>query len=72
MNVFDLIKLYLNNPISDEQLIAKAQSIANEVGVDLAAIYNAGTNTFDEATVQFIAQEITNTQQIIGVTNERI
>ncbi len=72
MNVFDLIKQYLKNPISDEQLAVKVQSIADEVGVDLAAIYNADTNTFDEATVQFIAQEITNTQQIIGVTNERI
>jgi hypothetical protein len=72
MNVFDLIKQYLKNPISDEQLAVKAQSIANEVGFDLADIYNADTNTFDEATVQFIAQEITNTQQIIGVTNERI
>jgi hypothetical protein len=72
MNVFDLIKQYLKNPISDEQLAVKVQSIADEVGVDLAAIYNADTNTFDESTVQFIAQEITNTQQIIGVTNERI
>jgi hypothetical protein len=72
MNVFDLIKQYLKNPISDEQLAVKVQSIADEVGFDLAAIYNADTNTFDEATVQFIAQEITNTQQIIGVTNERI
>jgi len=72
MNVFDLIKQYLKNPISDEQLAVKAQSIANEVGIDLSAIYKADTNTFDEATVQFIAQEITNTQQIIGVTNERI
>jgi division protein CdvB (Snf7/Vps24/ESCRT-III family) len=72
MNVFDLIKQYLKNPISDEQLAVKVQSIADEVGVDLAAIYNADTNTFDEATVLFIAQEITNTQQIIGVTNERI
>jgi hypothetical protein len=72
MNVFDLIKQYLKNPISDEQLAVKVQSIADEVGFDLADIYNADTNTFDEATVQFIAQEITNTQQIIGVTNERI
>jgi len=72
MNVFDLIKQYLKNPISDEHLAVKVQSIADEVGVDLADIYNADTNTFDEATVQFIAQEITNTQQIIGVTNERI
>ena len=72
MNVFDLIKQYLKNPISDEQLAVKVQSIADEAGFDLAAIYNADTNTFDEATVKFISQEITNTKQIIGVNNERI
>ncbi len=72
MSVFDLIKQYLKNPISDEQLVVKAQSIANEAGINLAAIYNEEANTFDEVTAQFIAQEITNTQQIIGVTNECI
>jgi len=58
MNVFDLIKQYLKNPISDEQLAVKAESIANEVGINLASIYNAENNTFDEATSRFIAEEV--------------
>ena len=72
MNVFDLIKQYLKNAISDEQLAAKAQSIANEVGVDLAAIYNAEANTFDEATAKFIAEEVDKQVSSIAlaVTNE--
>ncbi|MEY2910786.1 MAG: hypothetical protein RLZZ184_95 [Cyanobacteriota bacterium] len=69
MNVFDLIKQYLKNPISDEQLAVKAQSIANEVGVDLAAIYNAEANTFDEATARFIAEEVDKSNNLPAVIN---
>lgn len=58
MSVFDLIKPYLKNGISDEQLAAKAESIANEVGINLASIYNEEANTFDEATAKFIAEEV--------------
>ena len=69
MNVFDLIKQYLKNPISDEQLAVKTQSIANEVGVDLAAIYNAEANTFDEATARFIAEEVDKANNLPAVIN---
>ena len=69
MNVFDLIKQYLKNPISDEQLAVKTQSIANEVGVDLVAIYNAEANTFDEATARFIAEEVDKSNNLPAVVN---
>jgi tRNA A-37 threonylcarbamoyl transferase component Bud32 len=69
MNVFDLIKQYLKNAISDEQLAAKAQSIANEVGINLAAIYNAEANTFDEATARFIAEEVDKANNLPAVIN---
>jgi putative protein kinase ArgK-like GTPase of G3E family len=69
MNVFDLIKQYLKNPISDEQLAVKAQSIANEVGIDLSAIYNEAANTFDEATAKFIAEEVDKANNLPAVIN---
>jgi uncharacterized protein YicC (UPF0701 family) len=69
MNVFDLIKQYVKNPISDEQLAVKAQSIANEVGVDLSAIYNETANTFDEATAKFIAEEVDKSNNLPAVIN---
>lgn len=69
MSVFDLIKPYLKNGISDEQLAAKAESIANEVGINLASIYNEETNTFDEATARFIAEEVDKSNNLPAVIN---
>ena len=58
MNVFDIIKGYLTQDISDEELEAKAIAIANEVGLDLTSIYDPESETFNEPNVQFIAEEI--------------
>ena len=69
MSVFDLIKPYLRNPISDEQLAAKAQSIAGEVGINLDTIYNPEANTFDEATAKFIAEEVDKANNLPAVVN---
>lgn len=69
MSVFDLIKPYLKNPISDEQLAAKTQSIASEVGINLDTIYNPAANTFDEATVKFIAEEVDKANNLPAVVN---
>ncbi len=69
MNVFDLIKQYLTNPISDEQLIAKAQSIANEVGIDLNSLFDSVANTYDKATVEFIANEVDKANNLPAVVN---
>jgi hypothetical protein len=58
MSVFDIIRTYLTQDISDEQLEARAIAIANEVGLDLDSIYNSESNTFDEPNIRFIAEEI--------------
>jgi hypothetical protein len=58
MSVFDIIRTYLTQDISDEQLEARAIAIANEVGLDLNSIYNSESNTFDEPNIRFIAEEI--------------
>lgn len=63
MNVFSLIKDKLKHNIPDEELIAKAQVIANEVGLDLNQLYNQEENTYDEANVKFIAEEIDKVQE---------
>jgi hypothetical protein len=69
MNVFDLIKPLLKNPISDEQLIAKAQSIANEVGIDLNSLFDSVAKTYDKATVEFIANEVDKANNLPAVVN---
>lgn len=58
MNVFDIIKNYLTQDISDEELETRAIAIANEVGLDLTSIYDPESETFNEPNVQFIAEEI--------------
>ena len=58
MSVFDIIRTYLTQDISDEQLEARAIAIANEVGLDLTSIYDPESNTFDEPNIRFIAEEI--------------
>ena len=69
MNVFDLIKQYLKNPISDEQLAVKAESIANEVGIDLNSLFDSVANTYDKATVEFIANEVDKANNLPAVIN---
>lgn len=63
MNVFSLIREKLKHNIPDEELIAKAQNIANEVGLDLDRLYNPKENTYDDANVKFIAEEIDKLQE---------
>ena len=58
MNVFDVIRTYLTQDISDEELEARAIAIANEVELDLNSIYDSESKTFDEPNVKFIAEEI--------------
>lgn len=58
MSVFNVIRTYLTQDISDEQLEARAIAIANEVGLDLTSIYDSESNTFDEPNIRFIAEEI--------------
>jgi hypothetical protein len=58
MNVFDIIKGYLTQDISDEELEAKATAIAHQVGLDLGSIYDPESETFNEPNAQFIAEEI--------------
>lgn len=67
MSVFDLIKPLLKNPISDEQLVAKAQSIANEVGINLDSLFDSVANTYDKATVEFIANEVDKANNLPAV-----
>lgn len=69
MSVFDLIKPLLKNPISDEQLVAKAQSIANEVGINLDSLFDSVANTYDKATVEFIANEVDKANNLPVVNN---
>ena len=58
MSIFNIIRTYLTQDISDEQLEARAIAIANEVGLDLNSIYDPESNTFDEPNIRFIAEEI--------------
>jgi len=58
MNVFNIIRNYVTQDISDEELEAKATAIANEVELDLNSIYDSESKTFDEPNVKFIAEEI--------------
>lgn len=69
MNVFSLIREKLKYDIPDEELITKAQSIANEVGLDLNQLYNPKENTYDEANVKFIAEEIDKLQESAIILN---
>lgn len=81
MNVFSLIREKLKHNIPDEELIAKSQIIANEVGLDLNQLYNQEENTYDEANVKFIAEEINKLQEsaitlntsnvTLGATNKK-
>jgi hypothetical protein len=58
MSVFDIIRTYLTQDISDEQLEARAIAIAHEVELDLTSIYDPESETFNEPNVKFIAEEI--------------
>jgi hypothetical protein len=46
--VFDIVKCYLTQDISDEELEAKATAIAHQVGLDLDSIYDPEPETFNE------------------------
>lgn len=67
MTIFDLIKQYIKIPISDDELESKSRTIASDLSLNLDDLYNPEANTFDEATVKFLAEEIDKNSAILTV-----
>lgn len=63
MSVFNEIRKSLKHDISEEELVAKAQTIAGQVGINLDQLHDSITDTYNQANIDFIAEEIDKLQE---------
>lgn len=63
MSVFNEIRKSLKHDIPEEELIAKAQAIASEVGINLDQLHDSTANTYNQGNIDFIAEEIDKLQE---------
>lgn len=63
MSVFNEIRKSLKHDIPEEELVAKAQAIASEVGINLDQLHDSTANTYNQGNVDFIAEEIDKLQE---------
>lgn len=63
MSVFNEIRKSLKHDIPEEELIAKAQVIASEVGINLDQLHDSTANTYNQGNIDFIAEEIDKLQE---------